>query len=67
MDALRFARVVVVKQELSFFGEDWLGFPVVAKLRRTRAANYLLGRNAIHLFGIDAHEVLSAAGDNMVL
>jgi hypothetical protein len=47
VDPFGFARIVVVEQQLWFFGEDRLAILVVAILHRTRAADYLLGRDAV--------------------
>ncbi len=67
MDALGLAGVVVVEQQLGLLGQERLAVLVVAVLRAASAADHLLGRNAVDLFGVDAHEVLAAAGDDVGL
>jgi hypothetical protein len=64
VDALGLSGVVVVEQKLGLLGDHPLSLFVIAILRPERRADHLLGRDAVDLFGIDAHEVLAAAGDN---
>ena len=56
----------------------WMDVPMNAELRRFRAeaedllgvkepADHLLRRNAVYLFGIDAHEILAATRDDVGL
>ena len=46
-----------------------IGLPclVVAELRSTGSSDHLLGRDAVNLFGVDAHKVLPAARDEVRL
>src|SRR5271165_4411548 len=67
VDALRLAGVVVVEQELGLLGQERLAVLFVAILRAPGGANHLLGRDPVHPLGVDAHEVLAAAGDDVGL
>src|SRR6266511_652989 len=67
VNPFRLAGVVVVQDELRLLGQERLAVLAVAVFRSTRCADHLLGRDAVDLVGIDAHEVLTAAGHDVGL
>ena len=58
---------IVVQQQLRGPHQDALAFLVIGVLRLKRGADDLFRRDAIDLLGIDADEVLSAAGNDVGL
>ena len=67
VDAFGFAGVVVVEQQLGFFGEHGFAVLVIAILGATHGADDLFRRDAVGLLGINAHKILAAAGDDVSL
>src|SRR5213594_515517 len=65
MDALGFARLVVVQKQPRLLRQEWLAVLDIAVHRPAGAPDHLLGRNAVHLFCVDPHEVLTSAGDDV--
>ena len=67
VNALGLTRVVVILEKLRVFGQDRLTVLVIAIRRADSGADNLLGRNTVDALGVDAHEVLAAAGDDVGL
>ncbi len=67
VNALGLAGIVVVQEQLGLLGQERLAVLVVAEFRAADRADHLLGRNAIDLLRIDAHKILTAAGDDVGL
>src|SRR5262245_39174945 len=67
VNAFRLAGLVVIEQELRLLHQDWLAVLAIAVFRPGGAADHLLGRNAVDLLGIHAHEILPAPGTEEVL
>jgi hypothetical protein len=67
MDALDLFRVIAIKQKLRRFGQEWLPVLIVTERRSGRTANHMLRRNAINALGVNTHEILAAASDDVGL
>src|SRR5438067_12585812 len=67
MDAFGFATVVVVEQQLGVLGQERFAILVIAICRAAHGADDLFRRDAIGLLGIHAHEILAAAGADVIL
>src|SRR5262249_61556752 len=65
VDALGLAGVVVIQHEPRFLGQERLAILAVTVLRAGRRADDLLWGNSVDALGVDSHEVLAAAGDDV--
>src|SRR5262249_13775512 len=67
VNALGLTGVVVVKENLRLFGQERSAVFVVSVLCSAGSPDHLFRRDAIDSFGIETHEVLSAASYNVGL
>ena len=65
MDALGFAGLVVVEEELGFPFEDGLAVSPRLKAEPEHGSDHLLDGNPVDRLGVGAHEILAAAGDDI--
>ena len=61
VNTLRLAGIVVIEQEFWIFGQERLAVFIVAVARSARAADHLLGWDAVDTLRVHSHEVLAAA------
>src|SRR6516162_11615273 len=67
MDAFGLAGIVIVEEQLRILGQEGLPSFVIAVCRTAGGADNLFWRNAVSLFRVLTHEVLSPTGDNVSL